>query len=222
VAIAGAAGTPERSRTVVVGTMRRAVVVPLTGTTRLFGVRFRPGAAHPLLGVGLAQLTDAAVPLEEVWGGVGARLEASVEEAEATPERIRRVEQILTERAGRARPLHPGVLGALRALHAARGAGRVDGIAPGPIGARQLERRFREAVGISPKRLARVLRLQHAIALLRHRPPLSWSALALAAGYYDQAHLIRDFRALSGLTPLRYAREAAGVGFVQYGSVAAR
>jgi AraC-like DNA-binding protein len=66
--------------------------------------------------------------------------------------------------------------------------------------------------------LARVLRLQHAVSLLGRHRRQGWSALALAAGYYDQAHLIREFKALAGVTPRAFAAERAQVGFVQDGA----
>jgi transcriptional regulator GlxA family with amidase domain len=68
------------------------------------------------------------------------------------------------------------------------------------VSGRQLGRRFRVAVGVGPKLLARVLRFRHAWEL-GHAGPVRWPALALACGYCDQAHLIRDFRRFAGTTP---------------------
>jgi len=84
------------------------------------------------------------------------------------------------------------------------------------VGERWLERAFARHVGYGPKMLARVVRFQHAVALLDAGPPLSWSALAYEAGFADQAHLVREFRALAGLTPGDFAAERRDVGFVQY------
>lgn len=69
---------------------------------------------------------------------------------------------------------------------------------------RQLRRRFRTEAGIGPKLLARMVRLQGFIRLAEDRPRESTARLALEAGYYDQAHLIRDFRELAGTTPGRF------------------
>lgn len=73
---------------------------------------------------------------------------------------------------------------------------RVDQLA---LSERQLRRRFAAAVGISPKRYARTMRIRRAIALAR--PHRSWAAIATAAGFYDQAHMIAEFRAVAGATP---------------------
>ena len=64
---------------------------------------------------------------------------------------------------------------------------------------RTLERRFRRAIGVAPKRFARVVRLQAALA--RRERPVRWSEFAVDAGYYDQAHLIRETRELFGMAP---------------------
>jgi transcriptional regulator GlxA family with amidase domain len=74
---------------------------------------------------------------------------------------------------------------------------------------RQLERLFDERVGIGPKMFARVVRLERALAMIDRREG-SWAQIAVQCGYSDQAHLTREFRALTGLTPAALAR-ARGV-----------
>jgi AraC-like DNA-binding protein len=74
-----------------------------------------------------------------------------------------------------------------------------------------LARRFAQLVGVSPKVFARVVRLRTLMARVRAMDgtsPVNWSALALAAGYYDQAHLADEFRELAGLTPGQWMRVA--------------
>ncbi|UOX93159.1 helix-turn-helix transcriptional regulator [Amycolatopsis sp. FBCC-B4732] len=85
---------------------------------------------------------------------------------------------------------------------APRGASVEDSAEPATVGERRLRRRFVQAVGYGPATYLRVARLQRAIALAPHVPNLA--ALAVAAGYSDQAHLSRDCRALTGLTPRAY------------------
>jgi methylphosphotriester-DNA--protein-cysteine methyltransferase len=86
------------------------------------------------------------------------------------------------------------------------------------VGERRLERAFDRSVGLSPKVLARVLRFRQAVRGLDKAAGglVSWAGFAALAGYADQAHFIRDFRALAGLTPVAYLRERRAVGFVQY------
>ena len=63
---------------------------------------------------------------------------------------------------------------------------------------------FREEVGLTPKLFCRVRRFQEVVRLIENREQVEWAEVALGAGYFDQAHFIRDFRAFSGLTPTAY------------------
>jgi AraC-like DNA-binding protein len=67
---------------------------------------------------------------------------------------------------------------------------------------RQFRRRCLEESGLTPKRLSRVLRFRHACRIARAAKRPNWSDIALEAGYFDQAHLIRDFHKFTGLTPM--------------------
>jgi AraC-like DNA-binding protein len=84
------------------------------------------------------------------------------------------------------------------------------------VGRRTLERTFQTTIGISPKRYAGILRTQHFLKAL-HQPE-SLTRLAYEFGYYDQSHLIRDFKAKTGITPGKYfaARDALAVNFIQF------
>jgi transcriptional regulator GlxA family with amidase domain len=86
------------------------------------------------------------------------------------------------------------------------------------LGGRHLERQFRAAVGVSPKLFSRVVRFRRALALLRRPDRPSWPRIAAEAGYFDQAHLIREIRAFAGTTPTALAVELSQVGSVQYES----
>ncbi|HEU4649551.1 MAG TPA: helix-turn-helix transcriptional regulator [Gemmatimonadales bacterium] len=213
-----AVGRVDGRRTVAVGTMRRAIVAPLSGGVDLFGIRFHPAGAAPVFGVPLNELTDRAQPLDDLLPGAGAGLEARLADTADVATRIRHTERFLLERLRERRRPHPLVAAAVQLLREQRGGGPVAGLGYTlGIGERQLQRQFHAAVGIAPKQLARVLRLQHAVRLLGQQRPSSWSALALTAGYYDQAHLIREFKALAGVTPRAFAAERQQVGFVQDG-----
>ncbi|SFP30434.1 Helix-turn-helix domain-containing protein [Amycolatopsis arida] len=97
------------------------------------------------------------------------------------------------------------MLGAWRRLVASDGRVRIEALA-GEVGwSRQhLAARFRAQVGLSPKVVARIARLHRAVTLLTSPTPPPWSAVAQLRGYADQAHLNRDFRALTGSTPAEY------------------
>jgi transcriptional regulator GlxA family with amidase domain len=74
------------------------------------------------------------------------------------------------------------------------------------VSARTLERRVLDHAGLPPSTLRRVLRFRRAFRLLDQAPPGTWSRIATSAGYYDQAHLIRDFRQFAGAPPAEFFR----------------
>ena len=90
------------------------------------------------------------------------------------------------------------------------------------VGERRLERAFDEAVGLPPKQLARVLRFRAVVRRVDRDPDVRWTDLAFDTGYADQPHLVREFRALAGVTPTQYAAERRRVGFLQDGVGGAR
>src|SRR5690349_6285122 len=175
------------------------------------GVRFRVGAAGSALGIAAQELRDRYVDLAEVWGRraagrLAARLERAATPNAATAELVRAV-------VGRLSP--PDELdGVVRAaaLRAATPRTAVERVASDlGLGERQLRRRFADAVGYGPKTLQRVLRFQRFLALAEASGAAADLAqLAFEAGYADQAHLTRDCRRLSGLTPAALLATGAG------------
>jgi AraC-like DNA-binding protein len=202
-----------------VGPMRTASVVAVVGRVDLFGVRFHPGAAAAFLDASLDTLLDRDVPLDALWGRLAAELEDALASVPLA-DRVAHAERILLARLGRAPTLEresDTIDRAVALTRRSRGrAGVRDVAAALGVGERWLERAFARQIGYGPKMLARVVRLQHAVSLLqRGGAAPSWTALAYDAGYADQAHLVREFRALAGVTPGAYAAERR-VGFVQY------
>ncbi|WP_375755209.1 DUF6597 domain-containing transcriptional factor [Corallococcus exercitus] len=196
----------------VVGAMRAAEVVPLSERAVFVAVRFRPGGAQPFLRLPLLELTDATVALEDLWPREAREWRERLGEVAGTAARFALLERLLLDRLP-GREGDAGVRHAVDLILGARGQVPVRSLEEVMgVGARQVERRFHAAVGLSPKVLCRIARLQHAVELSRGLQGAEW---ALAAGYYDQAHQVREFRALTGLTPGAYVREQAEVGFVQ-------
>jgi len=201
-------------RAFVVGTMLRAEVVPVAGRVDLLGVRFRPGAALPFLDVPLLELCERQVALSELWGRSADLLVDAV--ASGSPEdRLVRVERVLSWKLGRHREEDDLATRAVAVLRRARGGIGIGAVATTlGVGVRRLERAFDRSVGLSPKGLARVVRFLYAVRRIGRGPVSAGAALALESGYADQAHFVREFKALAGVTPARYAAERR-VGFVQ-------
>jgi AraC-like DNA-binding protein len=207
-------------RAYVVGTMRRAAVIPLLGRVDLVGVRFRPGAALPFLDTPLDALVDRHVALDALWGAGAAGSLVDEMASAGAGDGVGRgagLERALLRRLAAARA-EPGLVARAAALmRRARGRVSVAEVAAAlGVGERRLGRAFDAAVGIPPKQLARVLRFRAAVRQIERGAAPRWTAIALDAGYADQAHFIREFRSFAGLTPSAFAAERRGVGFVQY------
>lgn len=161
----------------------------------------------------MSSLAREVVALEDLLGPDGPRLEERLMEAGTWEERFDLVEAVLGARLQAAEPPPPDVDWAWRRLLASRGRLRVAKLAT-ELGCsrKHLAARFREHVGLPPKLVARMLRFRRASDLLG-ASDTSIAELAAVCGYYDQAHLDRDFRDFAGTTPTDYLSEP--VTFVQ-------
>ncbi|MEE1928461.1 helix-turn-helix domain-containing protein [Streptomyces sp. TRM 70351] len=158
------------------------------------GLRFAPGTGPAVLGVPAHELRDRRVPLDALWPP--ARVRRLAEYVAGAADRGAALETVAARTAGAgpgaADPLYRAVAAGLAAGRGVAEVARAAGLSE-----RQLHRRSLRAFGYGPKTLARVLRLQRALALARGGLPLA--AVAAGAGYADQAHLARDVRALAGV-----------------------
>ncbi|HEY7489118.1 MAG TPA: AraC family transcriptional regulator [Streptosporangiaceae bacterium] len=160
-----------------------------------------PLGAYTLLGVPMHELTNAAVDLVDL---LGPRTEGFVTQLAETPdwgERFDLLDELLLSRLDRGPSPAPEVSRAWRLLYGSDGQIPVAELADEVGWSRKhLVERFRDQVGLTPKVMARVLRFHRAMDLMMHGMP-NWVDIALTSGYYDQAHMNREFRVLSGLTP---------------------
>ncbi|MEU4083065.1 helix-turn-helix transcriptional regulator [Streptomyces aureus] len=168
--------------------------VPEGPPRRWAGVRFHPGTAPAYLGVPAHELRDRRVELTDLWPAAEVRRLAARIDAAADP--VLALEEVALLRAAQAPPPDPLLREVVAALEAGRPvAETADRLG---LGARRLHRRSLTAFGYGPKTLARILRLQRALALARDDEP--FAVAALRAGFADQAHLARDVRELTGMT----------------------
>ncbi len=187
----------------VVGLAARPIFVPVERRLRYFGLRFLPGKIRHFLKLPARGLYDKRWNLRDL---TGPRLDEVEEAVLAAPSFGRRVEIVealllrMLERGGIEED--PRFLGSLDRIY--RSGGRIDvetlAGAEG-ISERHLRRLFDEALGLSPKRLARIVRFQVALNRLKREEVRSLLDLALDQGYYDQPHFINDFRELYGCPP---------------------
>lgn len=186
---------------VVVGPMTRPATSILPAGTRVTAVRFRPGRAAALLGAPASALADVVIPLSDLWGASAAAFADRLACTDAEDARQAMLAEALLRRMADAPSADGAVAMAARWL-ARNPGGRVERLAAMlGMGERQLRRRFAEAVGYAPKTFQRIARFQRALHLAGAHPDRGLAALALDAGYADQAHMTREVHALSGATP---------------------
>jgi AraC-like DNA-binding protein len=193
----------------VAGPRTRAKFKRVTDVARMVTLRFKPGWSVPLLGAAASELTDRIVPLEDVWGRAGRDLGGELLAARSRADVMDRVARALALRADPALETASVQLArrAVRLLQESEV--RVESVADRlGVTARHLRRAFTENVGIGPKEFARTARLQRAVRMAAIS--CDWARIAADAGYYDQAHLIAEFRQLVGLTPGAFVERAGG------------
>jgi AraC-like DNA-binding protein len=186
----------------VVGAMTRFHDVSLRGGESLLGVRFQPGMAGTCLRCDLPSLNDQTVRLAEVAGRTARLLLQHLAGCTSIEARMEALGSRLV-----IEPRATEVQQAIAQLVRNRGALTVTDFAGAAgLGDRQLRRACLRHSGLGPKQLSRILRFRHASKLLRDGAE-NLAGVALDCGYYDQAHMIREFRLLAGTSPLRYLRE---------------
>lgn len=191
-------------RVAIIGTMRRPQLIATRGAIDLLGLRFRPGGLAALLRLDAAELTDARAGLSSF---VGSRAFALWQRLVDQPAAFRPALLIgwLGEMAGDAAPLDPLIAHCVTRIERAAGTLRIASLtADTGVGARQLERKFARFVGVAPKTFARITRFKSVIAAGAAGGADDWAQRAAACGFADQAHLVREFKSLSGLTPGNY------------------
>lgn len=170
-------------------------------------VRFRAGMLSRFVDMPLAELADQQVSAAQLWGPQAAVLEQRVAAAATAAARAAIIERFLLDRLQAAAPAAP-VERAIQAIYRDHRASIEDIARWCGTGRRQLERRFMQSVGQTPAEVRRTSRLQKTVRALMLDPALAPLDAALAQGYFDQPHFIRDFRDLAGTTPQRYLAEA--------------
>jgi AraC-like DNA-binding protein len=176
----------------------------MRGASDVVGIRFRTEGARALFRFPLHEITGAVRPLREWHPPLAAALLDAASLGTDAPARV----ASLTARLGRfvreepsrriaaaVERLEPPASHSIRSLAAQLG-----------TSVRTLERQMTEDVGLTPKELHRVLRFRRAFQLLDRAPARSWARVATCAGYYDQAHLIREFRRFAGASPSEFFR----------------
>jgi AraC-like DNA-binding protein len=197
---------------VVVGpSSRHSARLLIAGPVAAFHVAFQPTGFHRLFGMGMGELSDIAVgaldlglkPLDELVG--------RIRQASDFPMRVQVADDWLAHRLAWSRAAEP-LDHLARLVRRANGAPPISRMAARlDLSARQLQRRFIDQVGLTPKLYARTVRFDAVLEARERHPDLTWTTLAHRFGYFDQAHLLRDAHAFTGMPPGALVREAVAM-----------
>ena len=202
----------ENPGTVLSGVHTRFQVIDTSEQEFVAGVVFKSGGTVPFMRVPAHEASDVDVPIEVLWGRARtAALRERLLESANLDSMLDALEAVLRE-AWTPRDVHPAITFALTAFDRRPATTTIAAVTDAiGMSAKRFIERFKVEVGTTPKRYCRIRRFQRAVTLANRRYQLDWTRVALDCGYFDQSHLIHDFRAFSGLTPTEC--EAARTAF---------
>jgi len=193
------------SGALVSGAYQRPFVIDTREHASVIGVHFKPSGAFPFFRESAGRLADAHVDLDTLFGASARELRERLCAAQTPAQRFRILEFALVARLSRPLKRHSAVQVGLACLMRG-GTSVADVAACVELSHRRFIQVFTAEVGMTPKLFARVRRFQRAVALAKQDASPDWRHLALACGYFDQSHLVRDFVTFSGLSPTEFAR----------------
>jgi len=192
---------------VIVGFQNKTLPIRVDGTVNVVAARLFAWGALALVQDAVPAISNAVTALGADWSTLVERLEHHVtqrryEKAYTT------LQEFLIQKALIQNYDIKLVQTAAKLLHYTKGQYRIEDLADiCHTSVRQLQRRFQQVIGTSPKVFARTLRFEQAQRRLMFDPEAELTGLAHECGYFDQAHFIKDFRAFAGKTPSEYARQ---------------
>lgn len=200
------------------GQVTRPHNIVSTGKLATFIVVLRPHALTPLTGLPAYTFTDTAIALQDIWGPKANLLEKQMVNASDHQTRVEQIQAFLLQKITHRPSGNELIEHSLRHLEEQQNPNIEQLAGQLSIGRRTLERTFGAAIGISPKQFAGIIRTQHFLKALSQTHTENITQLAYEFGYYDQSHLIRDFKTKTGITPGKYfaAKDTLALNFIQF------
>lgn len=195
------------SGAILAGPRSEFAVIDTASQRSLIGIHFKAGGASRFLKMPVSELENTDVSLECLWGIHGNDVRNRLLEAENPEAKMLILEQCLRERAVKPFQRHPAVDRALQLISKGSNCQSVAGIA-GEIGIsrRRFIQLFSDEIGLTPKLFCRIHRFQRVLHAIHAVKEVDWADVALARGYFDQAHFNHEFRTFSGITPSAYLK----------------
>lgn len=188
---------------------RKKEVFPVVykGRVELLGIRFRPRGCRVLLGTPMSKLPEQPLPIADVFNREAKELEDALFEIPGAEDKIKRIEKWLIQQYSKNDLRHHWEWDWLDKLMQSSGSVPLQTLLPESDGNyKRVQRFFRDQLGITPKSLARMLRMDaiHQELRMNNQAKVDWMSLVVKYGFYDQSHLIREFQQLTGHSPEQF------------------
>lgn len=193
-------------RAMVLGQITKPFYIQPTGYVKTFAVRFYPYGFANFVSVPISNLANTETSIVHLFGSAVAHdLEQRIIKAQHTAQRINIIEKFLLERMNEDKTMDRIVKNTIDSLFSTKGSASINSILKDNLSKRrQLERNFKKQIGLSPKQLGKVIRLQSALKLLLDQKSNNLTHVAYQSEYFDQAHFIKDFREFTGINPREF------------------
>lgn len=189
----------------VFGQITHPLDIEPTGEIGIFAIRFHPDGFAPFVTMPINNMENRAVPLLELFGKDGLYLEKEVLNALTNEERVKITESFLMKILITPKFIDSITKSSVEVILQLSGQLTVDELSDQlNIHRRQLERKFSTAIGLSPKQLSKIIRMQSILKMLANNQFTSLTSVAYEGNYYDQAHFIKDFKEFTGMSPKNF------------------
>lgn len=193
-------------RAMVLGQTMDPFYIEPTGYVNTFAIRFYPYGFANFVTMPLKDLANKETPIELLFGEKASnKLEQKIIKATNSSERIEIIENFLLDKLNEKSTIDSIVKTTINALLATNGSTSISAILKDDLSKRrQLERNFKKQIGVSPKQLGKVIRLQTALKMLLNKETENLTDIAYESEYFDQAHFIKDFKEFTGVNPKEF------------------
>lgn len=193
-------------RSMVLGQIIEPFYIEPTGYVDTFAIRFYPYGFANFVTVPIRSLADKETPIEALFEEkIAQKLEQEIIQATNTKQRIEIIERFLLKKLSEPSTVDHIVKTTIDTLISTKGSTSISNILKDDLSKRrQLERKFAKQIGMSPKQLGRVIRLQSALKMLLNEEGENLTNIAYESEYYDQAHFIKDFKEFTGISPKEF------------------
>lgn len=196
-------------RAMVLGQTMEPFYIQPTGYVNTFAIRFYPYGFANFVSTPIHNLVNKETPIEQLFEEASAKqLEKKIIDATDTLQRIEIMEDFLSEKLNEKATIDNIVKSTVDMLLSTKGGSPVTAILKDDLSKRrQLERKFLKQIGMSPKQLSKVIRLQTALKMMLNKKDITLTKIAYESQYYDQAHFIKDFKEFTGTNPKEFLQD---------------